>query len=930
MSNFNTTTTPSPTPMSWANAFAVFLIMIGSTAGLAEWGRHIATHLDFNNLLNADNGVLLQVALLALSSVPLFLLFQWLVRFLHRQNLGMAYKSAMLLAATFLVYGISILMLPPSAQGQLIWGVGGGLVLAAIFDYATAPRETHYGWTILAFILFSAFSAGVIWTHNAAGRRAERLTYAEGLANARDTAQAEPQFAELALRIQQDQQLPLLLKPWPIKPSADSLRNYLSKLAFEHKYLFRNYDLSIYAFDRNEEAPLLIDQFDPKSKVVNQWNQAQPVASNSALRFGYAPEGTPMYLLQTTVQRMKDPGHLVEIFCFFRQKYPQRSEVYAHIFGHQEFKGMKRLSEYDFALFHQKNQLVEQGFLPAAALQTPAPAPGSHTESNAANRIDALSTGTDGQLTALVGQNAPGVLRPVYLFSILFTIATTGILLLGFLSRFMPFKVTLLPSASGSLRRRIHFSYLALLAVGFMVIGAITFRHFSRTADEARRLQNDARAKAALTYLRLSSGQLTAAAADSVSNQLGPQTASFARSLNVDANLYNADGRLLFATREDLRRIGFLPAALPAEIMTALRQQPDGVKAPMKLAELQFDVRYMPVVNYQRETVAYIGLPEAAHKDAIVPEVSDFIGILASIYVFLLLLAAILTEKVSDTITQPLQAISNKIREVKIDDLNRPLEYDGDQGDEISGLVQEYNQMVGKLETAKVELVKFERESAWKDMARQIAHDIKNPLTTMKLSMQQLERVANDPEQAAAYLKRSTGRLIEQIDSLAQTASEFSMFANLDRTPRFAVPVNPLVESVFDLFSEQKEVKLSLHLPEQTYLVMADKNHLLRVLNNLVINAIQAIPSDTKGEVRVSLERRGDYAVISVRDNGGGIPVEIRDRVFEPNFTTKTTGSGLGLAICKKIIEAHDGDIQFDTQDNAGTEFRVELPIIKE
>jgi signal transduction histidine kinase len=133
---------------------------------------------------------------------------------------------------------------------------------------------------------------------------------------------------------------------------------------------------------------------------------------------------------------------------------------------------------------------------------------------------------------------------------------------------------------------------------------------------------------------------------------------------------------------------------------------------------------------------------------------------------------------------------------------------------------------------------------------------------------------------------------------------------------------------VHDLFSEQKHVDLSLSLPEERFHILGDKNHLIRVFNNLVINAIQAIPSDRKGQIHVSLSQKGNYSIIQISDNGGGIPPEIRDRVFEPNFTTKTSGSGLGLAICKKIIEAHDGTIRFETRDNEGTDFFVEVPVV--
>jgi signal transduction histidine kinase len=325
--------------------------------------------------------------------------------------------------------------------------------------------------------------------------------------------------------------------------------------------------------------------------------------------------------------------------------------------------------------------------------------------------------------------------------------------------------------------------------------------------------------------------------------------------------------------------------------------------------------------------LGFIGVPFDAGKQRVGQEVSDFIGILAVLFVSLLLIAFVATLLIAQSIIRPLKLISEKITQLRLDNQNQPLEYAGNSQDELSDLIDEYNRMVGKLEDSKLRLIRLEREGAWREMARQVAHDIKNPLTTMKLSMQQLERVSNNPEQAAAYLKKAITRLIEQIDSLAQIASEFSMFANLDIQKKTDMVINHVVESVYDLFSEQKDVDFKLNVPCERFHINGDKNHLIRVFNNLIINAIQAIPSDRKGQIKVSLSRKNNIAVVQISDNGGGIPPEIRDRVFEPNFTTKTSGSGLGLAICRKIVEALDGHIRFETRDNDGTDFFVEFPI---
>jgi signal transduction histidine kinase len=429
------------------------------------------------------------------------------------------------------------------------------------------------------------------------------------------------------------------------------------------------------------------------------------------------------------------------------------------------------------------------------------------------------------------------------------------------------------------------------------------------------------------THLRNQVGDLNPSS-DSLKRALPQTLASLAASLSTDVNLFGPEGNLLFSSQNDLAKLGILPSHMSPQAQAVLKAGGQReIVVSEQVAGVEFSSRYLPLNNNQNQLLGFLGVPYHLSDRKIGPEVSDFIGMLASIYVFLMLIAYSVSSLLSRSILRPVKLISDKINQLQLADKNELLVYPGDTQDELSALIDEYNRMVEKLEESKGQMIRLERESAWREMARQVAHDIKNPLTTMKLSMQQLDRLSSDPVQAAAYLKKAITRLIEQIDSLAQIASEFSMFANLDIRQKHDLVLNDVVESVYDLFSEQKEVELILNIPEDRYHILGDKNHLIRVFNNLIINAIQAIPSDRKGEIRVSLFRQNQHVVVQINDNGGGIPPEIQKRVFEPNFTTKTSGSGLGLAICRKIIEALDGTIRFETRENDGTDFFVDLPI---
>lgn len=904
--------------------FIAFAVMITSVTVFGEWIRRASSRIDLGNLLDNRSVDILLFSAIAFIPFVLLLCFQFLVRKLSRGEIPVIYKGIALIVATILVYIGGSLLLPAAAQSTLAWLVGGGMLTALLFDIFTEEKETTFSWTILALLTVNFLSATGLWLYYKAQNANIRQGYANALSMSRDTAYSEPELAKFEQALQNDQRLPFLLKAWPIKPSSDSIRTYLSKLSFEQKYLFKYYNIKAFAFDRTETTPLLLDQVEDRLEINAIWEKATVIPGLTNVKQDYAGSGAHRYLVRAVINRMSDPNHPVEIFCFFEENYPQNTQIYSQIYTDKAFKNLALLPRFNYAVTRERQLVVEQGTISPKSLGMSL-SPNSTAEITDGGQVEQMTASEDGKTVAIVGQPEIGLLRLMYLFSTLFTLSTSLLIVVGFFSGFLP-KTTLLPSFRGSLGRRIQYAIIGVLGIGFIALGYFAYRHFSASALEKSEKISLERAQAVAAHLRQVSGRLQP---DSAQQVLGVRLIQFAQSLNIDANLYNTKGQMVASTRDDLRRIGVLEQQISTPVITELNDGLSSVDTEEKIDNQTFTTKYLPIRNAGQSVIAYIGLPYRNDLSKTKQEISDFIGILASIYAFLLLLAAGVTRVVSNTITRPLKNVSDKIKEVQLVDKNEMLTYDGDASDEISGLVDEYNRMVDKLEDSKLQLVKLERESAWRDMARQIAHDIKNPLTTMKLSMQQLERVSNDPNQAAAYLKRATGRLIEQIDSLAQTASEFSMFASLDRTPRFPVNINHLVESVFDLFTEQKDVDLSLELPDETYMVLADKNHLLRVLNNLVINAIQAIPSDRRGKVNVTLLKEKNNAVIRISDNGGGIPGEIRERVFEPNFTTKTSGSGLGLAICKKIVEAHSGDIRFETIDNEGTKFFLELPLAK-
>jgi len=237
--------------------------------------------------------------------------------------------------------------------------------------------------------------------------------------------------------------------------------------------------------------------------------------------------------------------------------------------------------------------------------------------------------------------------------------------------------------------------------------------------------------------------------------------------------------------------------------------------------------------------------------------------------------------------------------------------------------------MVDALAESAEKLSRSERESAWREMAQQVAHEIKNPLTPMKLSVQHLQRAWKDNSGNLEELfQRISQTLIEQIDTLSTIASAFSDFARMPKTKNEYLQLNELLNSSINLFNEIPGVEIIFKDDGQERSVLADREQLIRAFSNIIKNGIQSIPVNRKGVIVISISTNNDVHMISFADNGMGIPQALVPKIFTPSFTTKSSGMGLGLAIVKSSIEAALGSIWFETKEGEGTTFYISLPVV--
>lgn len=326
-------------------------------------------------------------------------------------------------------------------------------------------------------------------------------------------------------------------------------------------------------------------------------------------------------------------------------------------------------------------------------------------------------------------------------------------------------------------------------------------------------------------------------------------------------------------------------------------------------------------------------------------EVDAFIAKLLPPIMAAFLLSFLLSIVMTKGITRPLSSLADKMKHFKIGERNNRLNYD--KPDEVGQLVVRYNQMVDELEHSTEKLAKSERESAWRTMARQVAHEINNSLTPMRLTIQQMQRLhtktfvnegllskaTEDDEklkQYNTYFEKSSITLIEQIDTLSKIASTFSSFAKMPELQIVPVNVASKLFSVITLFrNNNASVPIRYIGAETGVWAMTDELQISQVFNNLIKNALQAIENKEGGDIIVILKETAKEVVISISDNGCGIAPDTRNKIFRPNFTTKSTGMGLGLAISKNIVDGSGGDISFVTSEK-GTTFYVHLLPAKE
>ncbi|KOY85645.1 hypothetical protein AD998_05310 [bacterium 336/3] len=396
-----------------------------------------------------------------------------------------------------------------------------------------------------------------------------------------------------------------------------------------------------------------------------------------------------------------------------------------------------------------------------------------------------------------------------------------------------------------------------------------------------------------------------------------------------DINLFDVSGRLIASSQSGIYDNELISKYINPEVLWKIVEQKEqSVMLLESVGSLGYKSVYLAIRSYEdNQLLAILSIPFFDAEDERQRKIAVVLTTIINIFTIVFIIFIVISYFASNILTEPLTLITQKIRKTTLYAYNEPLQWDSD--DEIGLMINEYNKMLVKLEQSKEALAQTEKESAWREMAKQVAHEIKNPLTPMKLTLQHLQmRIERENPDLQKLTSKPFETLLAQIDLLSDIATSFSNFAKMTTPKNEIFDVSETLRQTLQLYESDEKVHLIRILEKGKFQVQGDKQLMTQIFTNIILNAIQAVPSGKEAEIGVSLYRDGSFVHIEIRDNGVGIPKEVQNKVFLPNFSTKFTGSGIGLALAKRGIEHVGGKIWFETKENEGTCFFIELPLV--
>ncbi|HUC81644.1 MAG TPA: ATP-binding protein [Flavisolibacter sp.] len=698
------------------------------------------------------------------------------------------------------------------------------------------------------------------------------------------------------------------------------------------------YNTKMYVFDSTKQPIGNSDKtsYDELNDIITR--QSKPIGDSS---LSYYETSFDQFVYITKRAARDSNGLIGTMFIVATPKYFQsENKLYPIILRQSDPKDIRNSPVYSFAIYDSGQLKLHSGRYSFPTEINVAAMPGNEVTKRETSNTDELWYKSSKHSLVIIARTKNSFIESITLFSYLFC----SFLLMGALLRVSSYysqqnRAIIRHGIFSSLniRSQIHGTIILIAGLSFLVIGIATISFFiqrykrsnveqlSRAAFGAvNAMEQEVEKKGLLTNNVINFSDTASVAA--LQGVLG----DIANAHGLIVNIYDLNGNLKATSDNEVYQRGLLSWKMNPQAYYDLRSKHLVQRAEEETAnQLAYQSIYIAMRSKEGKTYAYLNMPSFYSEISLQQEISNFMVTIINLNAFIFLVAGVIALFITNRITRSFSIIADKMKAVTLGRTNEEIVWTRD--DEIGELVKQYNKMVRQLEQSANALAKSEREGAWREMARQVAHEIKNPLTPMKLSIQYLQRAIQTGQPNVQQLTSSVATtLIEQIDHLSKIAADFSQFANIGNKKLERVDLHTVIRSLVDLYAANPKIKLTWNQLEQPVWLHADKTQLNRLFTNLLTNAVDACAEARSCEVAINEKEREGWVIVSVTDNGEGIPVEMQSKIFTPNFTTKTSGTGLGLAMCKSIVEQSGGAIWFETKVGEGTTFFVQLPLLTE
>jgi signal transduction histidine kinase len=785
-----------------------------------------------------------------------------------------------------------------------------------------SPQMIFWSFMVCAFC-----TATLLYFYNIKERET-RKRYAEQVVRQRDDV-TEFAFKNISQNIQRDG----VIKQFFESPTAERRRSINER--FDALYLggqLNKYQSKILIFDNEERNLFNNDTISFKS--LNQEALQAEFTSDSTLYYKEFAQDGDYYFARIPIYDDSLKQKLGTIFIDLSIKESGGETVYPELLQPGNIKNGQNDVNYAYGVYVNNKLLTQSGDYSFPVYLGDDNIEGEHIFTKWDGSSE-LRYEADATKTVIVIRFYKLWLDSITLFSYLFGIQIIIVLFiviyrlcLSYFTRPKSYSKLI----NLTLKKRIHFSMLGIVLISFFVIGVVTILYFTLQYKQSNRKKMSRTIqiveRSTLQFLKLENGLANAEHfnAATKTTKFKYFITALATAQKIDINVFGGSGILNVASQESIYDKILLARIIRPDAYFMLTRNSQVVIQNETIGRLTYLSCYVPIRDNEGRQLGYINVPFFASEKELNFQISNILVALINLYAFIFLLSTVLTVFITRWLTKTLSVVINRFERLSLTK-NEPIDWPYE--DEIGTLVAEYNKMVKKVEENAVLLAQSERESAWREMARQVAHEIKNPLTPMKLNIQYLQQaIKNGYPNVSELALKVTESMIEQIDNLSYIASEFSNFAKMPEAKPEDVDLNELLDKAVELYLNEENIKVSLKKSAERLVVHADKSQLLRVFTNLLENAVQAVPEGRTGLIAVQLNKDDGYVLISFADNGAGIPEDVVEKIFQPYFTTKSSGTGLGLAMTKKIIEFWKGRIWFETEPGKGTTFFIRLPLV--